>query len=139
MESFRRFQNYVVLFCIGAVCYGLLEVVWRGFTDPSMALAGGICFLLLGLINSTFSGRIPFWAMCIIGAVMITAVEYVFGVVLNMVLKMNVWDYSDMPMNLFGQICLPFTVLWAIVSGFGLKLDLFLKNRLFGYIPNKED
>lgn len=138
MQSLRNFQNYIVLFCVGAVCYGLTEVIWRGFTHPSMAVAGGICFLLLGLINSTFSGRLPFLVMCLIGAVMITAVEYVFGVFFNIVLGMNVWDYSRMPLNLFGQICLPFTAIWVIVSGAGIKLDSFLRSRLFGYVPNNE-
>ena len=34
----------------------------------------------------------------------------------------NVWDYSDMPLNLYGQICLPFTGLWFLlcIPAFGI-------------------
>lgn len=34
------------------------------------------------------------------------------GVADNLILHWNVWDYTDMPLNLYGQICLPFTILW---------------------------
>jgi uncharacterized membrane protein len=29
---------------------------------------------------------------------------------------MNVWDYSDMPFNLLGQICPSFSLLWVGIA-----------------------
>lgn len=46
------------------------------------------------------------------GAGIITGVELVFGLVFNRALGMGVWDYSRVPLNLWGQICLPFTLIW---------------------------
>ena len=54
----------------------------------------------------------PLWQKCLIGSVIITSVEFTVGVIVNIILRWNVWDYSDMPFNVLGQICLPFTVLW---------------------------
>ena len=40
-----------MLFSIGAVGYGLIEVMWRGYTHWSMLGAGGICFVFFGTIS----------------------------------------------------------------------------------------
>ena len=52
----------------------------------------------------------------LIGSTFITAVEFVFGVIFNIILKKNVWDYSKMPMNIIGQICMPYSCLWVLLS-----------------------
>ena len=41
--------KYFALFSIGGLLYGLMEISWRGHSHISMFVAGGICFLLLGL------------------------------------------------------------------------------------------
>jgi uncharacterized membrane protein len=46
----------------------------------------------------------------------VTAVEFVFGILFNLILKMNVWDYSNMPLNILGQICPLFTLMWAGIA-----------------------
>ena len=60
---------------------------------------------------------------CLIGAGIITGVELVFGLVFNQALGMGVWDYSRVPLNLWGQICLPFTLIWL---GFSFLLFRFV-------------
>ena len=44
------------------------------------------------------------------------------GVADNLVMGWNVWDYSSMPLNLYGQICLPFSGLWFLlcIPAFGI-------------------
>ena len=41
-----------------------------------------------------------------------TAVEFVAGLVLNLWLGLDIWDYSHLPFNLMGQICPQFAALW---------------------------
>ena len=48
------------------------------------------------------------------GAVVITSVELLAGLLANR--DYSVWDYRDIPMNFYGQICLPFSVLWVLLS-----------------------
>ena len=111
----RRVKKYLMLFLIGAVGYAAIEVIWRGRTHWSMMIAGGICFILFSLVSRALGNRSIFLkaAAC---AIAITAVEFVFGVIFNIVLKMNVWDYSAMPINLLGQICPEFTLLWGGIA-----------------------
>ncbi len=100
------------LFLTGGTLYPLCEILCRGRTDFSMALAGGTCFCLIDRVcNHKLCGK-PLSVKCFAGSSIITAVEFGTGVVVNLMLKMNVWDYSKMPMNIMGQVCLPFSILW---------------------------
>ena len=53
------------------------------------------------------------------------------GILLNRWLGLGIWDYSNMPFNLWGQICLPFSVLWVFLAGIAVVLDDWLRYWLF--------
>lgn len=59
--------------------------------------------------------KAPLIMKCLLGAVIITIIELIFGYIFNIKYQMNVWNYENMPMNLFGQICLPFSALWFLL------------------------
>jgi len=105
----------LTVFGIGAVGYGLLEILWRGRTHWSMALAGGISFLGLSKISCFFK-KASLLKKAIIGCGFITTVEYVFGLIFNVILKRKVWDYSKMPLNIGGQVCALYSFFWLILS-----------------------
>ena len=111
----RWIKKYSLLFIIGAVGYAAIEVIWRGRTHWSMMIAGGLCFVIFSLVAGWLRGRsiLIKSAVCAIG---VTAVEFIFGVIFNLWLGLGVWDYSSMPMNILGQICLPFTLLWGGIA-----------------------
>ena len=46
-----------------------------------------------------------------------TAAELAAGLVLNIWLGLDIWDYSALPCNLMGQICVRFTALWCLLAG----------------------
>ncbi len=96
------------LFIFGGYAYCFIEVLWRGKTHWSMALAGGTVVLLLSAVQKK-TGVLGF---LFASAVTITLTELLFGIIFNIFLKMNVWDYSGMDYNIAGQICLPYTLLW---------------------------
>ena len=58
----------------------------------------------------------PLIAAAAMGAVIVTFYEFFVGVVVNLRLGWDVWDYSAQPFNLFGQICLMFSALWFLLS-----------------------
>lgn len=117
------------LFSIGAVGYGLIEVLWRGFTHPSMLLAGGLAFLSFSFINEKLKNKSLF-KKALFGAFVITLIELVFGVVFNILLKKRVWDYSDRPLNLLGQICPLFSIIWFVLSLVFIPLEAKLSKKL---------
>jgi uncharacterized membrane protein len=97
-----------------------------------MVIVGGLCFYLIGLINEVVPWDMLFQYQCIIGGMAITFVEFVSGVIINIFLKWNVWNYSNMPLNFLGQICLPFTIAWCFLSAIAIVLDDYLRYFLFG-------
>ena len=46
-------------------------------------------------------------------------------------MKLNVWDYSNIPFNLDGQICLLFSFFWIFISLIAIILDDLLRYVLF--------
>lgn len=116
-----------VLFCTGGLLYLTIELLWRGYSHWSMFIVGGLCFVLLGLINEIFTYHMPMVRQMLIGACIVTAVELASGCVINLWLGWNVWDYSDMPFNILGQVCLPYMGLWFLLSGAAIILDDYLR------------
>ncbi len=95
----------------GGVGYGLMEVLWRGYTHPSMVVTGGLCFAMICALNGRLSRR-SLWirsAACTAG---VTLTEFCVGMLVNHVFHLDVWDYSDEWMHLLGQICPLYTAFW---------------------------
>ena len=90
-------------------------------------MLGGICFLALGLINEVLPWETPLWEQILIGAILITCLEFLTGCIVNMWLGWNVWDYSAMQGNVQGQICPQYFLLWLPVSLIGIILDDWLR------------
>lgn len=132
----NKIKKILILFLTGGSIYYLIEYFYKmfishGITHWSMFLLGGICFILIGGINE----YIP-WDMCIIkqgliGTLIILTLEFIFGYILNIILQLNIWDYSNLPFNILGQICLPFAVIWFGLSLIAIFLDDFLRWKLF--------
>ena len=120
----------MILFVIFGLLYCGLEILWRGYTHPSMFVVGGICCLLVGLINET-TPNMPMWLQCLLSAIIITIIEFLSGCILNLWLNLGVWNYTNMPFNLLGQMCLPFSMAWFFLSYIAIKLDDWLRRILF--------
>ena len=118
------FLRKTALFAAGGCGYVGLELLWRGRSHSSMFLAGGSCFLLLGLLNRA---RLPLPLRAAAGAGIITGVELLTGLAVNR--AYTVWDYRDMPMQLAGQICLPYSLLWVPVSLGAMELYRLLDKK----------
>ncbi len=111
----KKLLRYFTVFAIGGLSYAAIELMWRGRTHWSMVAAGGVCMLLMFEIFGSYQ-NLSLLKRAIIGACVITIVEFAFGCVLNYWLKMNIWDYSNKRFNLLGQICPMYTVLWGLLS-----------------------
>lgn len=122
----------LVLIGIGGLLYVLIELAFRGRSHWTMFIVGGLCFWLIGLINEVIPWEMSFWKQCIIGAVIVTAVEFLTGSIINLWLGWNVWDYSNVPFNVLGQICLPFSLLWILLSAVAIVLDDHLRYWIYG-------
>ena len=110
----RRIKQDTIIFAIGGIVYCLIEILWRGYTHWAMGIVGGVCFLLLYRLYGKIKS-VSLWAKCAAGSVIITFIEFISGCIINIYFGMNVWDYSSLPANIMGQVCLLYSVLWGFL------------------------
>lgn len=128
----KQMLKPIILALIGGTIYVLIELAWRGYSHISMFILGALCFVLLGGINEFFSWELGMIWQMLIGASIVTSLEFIVGVVVNIWLELEVWDYSNLPLNFMGQICLPFSLAWVLLSGIAIVVDDYLRYWLFG-------
>lgn len=123
--------KYAILFIIGGLLYCVIELIYRSRTHWTMFIVGGICFIFCGLVNELFDWDMLIWKQMAICAVGITTIEFISGIIINVVLHLNVWDYSNLPFNIMGQVCLAFMVIWYFLSFIAIVLDDWVRYLIF--------
>ncbi len=108
-------KQYFIVFFFGGLLYGLMELSFRGRTHWTMVLTGGAAFLIIYIINTEYV-FLNFFLRCALGCVVITVLEFGVGMIVNVIFKLDVWDYSQMRFNILGQICPSFTALWFLLN-----------------------
>ncbi len=126
---------FAFLFFAGSLIGWCIEVLYRRFVanrktkkwinpgflnGPYLPLYGfGLCALyLLAQIDVSF---IPVkWladlVLFIMMAIVMTAIEFVAGLIFIRGMKIKLWDYSTRPGNIGGIICPLFSFFWAVLS-----------------------
>ena len=132
MMKKSKIKKYEFLFFVGATIYVVIEKLYRGYSHWTMFLLGGICFIALGLINEVIPWDMPLLLQMFIGGAIITVLELITGCVVNLWFGWNVWDYSELPFNLWGQISLFSSIVWVGLSLVGIVLDDYIRWKFFG-------
>lgn len=127
----KNYHKDLILWVFGGLLYVGIELLWRGYSHWTMFILGGICFVCIGAINEIIPWCMPLWQQALIGTAIITMAEFAVGCIVNLWLGWNVWDYTDVPFNVLGQICLPYILLWIPVSVIGIILDDYFRYWLF--------
>ncbi|MBQ8349720.1 MAG: hypothetical protein IJY19_08785 [Ruminococcus sp.] len=122
-----KLSQYTFAFLMGYFIYSLIEIINRGYTHWTMALTGGFVLAILYAVNSRRTMTLI--KSCFIGAVIITSIEFTVGVFDNIIMRWNVWDYSDMPFNILGQICPHFSLYWFLLCIPSYYLCMFIRKR----------
>ena len=94
-----------------------------------MFIVGGLCGFLIGLINEK-NKKMPLIKQCLISTLIVTIIEFISGCIINLWLNLGVWNYSTMPFNILGQKCLPYCLLWFILSILVIKVDDWLRGKV---------
>ena len=123
------------LFGVGGTVYYLMEIIWRGYSHWSMFALSGVCFIIIDLLNQTWKNIRSLIFLIILCTLIITVLEFVTGLIVNLWLGLGVWDYSNMPVILMGQICLFFSLLWLLVTCIAILVDNLLRWFCFHDVP----
>lgn len=108
-----------------------LEIAVRHYSHYSMILCGGMATLLCGGLNQTFK-RMSVLLQMVISAVIVSELEFITGYIFNIGLNCGIWDYSDVSLNLMGQICIPYSLLWMLIAPAMIYVDDNIRCNLFG-------
>lgn len=131
----KKVYKTMFLFIVGFMAYITLEVCWRGYSYPLMGLCGGIAFVLIDKINNEISWDIDILIQGAIGSAIITLMEFIIGTLsLHGVVK-QMWDYTNVPLNYKGIICLPFSFIWFLLS----IVAVILADCINYYFLNEDD
>ena len=108
------------LSCFGGATYFILELIYNGDSHWISFVFGGICFRIVGKIRRLNLNTL---LKCLICGLLITTFEFFMGIIFNLILNWNIWNYSLFPLNISGQICLYFSLIWALLSFPAIKID----------------
>lgn len=125
-------SKYLVLFAVGGGGYYSIELLFRGYSHWSMFVLGGICLILCGFVNEGDRRNIPLWIQMALCSLIITTLELDTGLIFNIWLGMDIWDYSYQPFNFLGQICPLFTLIWFFLSILAIVADDYIRYWFYG-------
>ena len=94
-NKLRELIKCGILFLIGGCLYYCIEILQRGHSHWTMAVVGGICFLVIGGLNNYIPWEMPLWKQAGVGALFVTAMELVVGIPLNLMLDLHIWVKID--------------------------------------------
>ena len=128
----KQLNKFVTLFLAGGSVYYIIEMIWKtifssGILHWSMFLLGGLCFITIGSLNEYIPWEMSLIKQGLIGAAIVTTLEFIFGCILNLWLGLGIWNYSHLPLNILGQISLPFSIAWFFLAIIAILLDDFLR------------
>lgn len=131
----NKYSNFFfkefVLFLIGGNLYYSIEILWRGYSHWSMFILGGLCFIYAGLQNEYIEWNYSFWKQILKVELFVLIGEFVTGCIVNILLGWNIWDYSTLPFNILGQVCLSYAVLWIPLCAIAIILDDYIRYWFF--------
>ena len=132
MKNFKKnLAEYLFLFWVGGSVYIEIELLYRGYTHWSMFDLAGIVFITVGWMNECiFDWHTQFGWQVLIATLWDTGLEYTCGVILRH-FGLQVWDYSNVPLNVDGLICVPFMFIGAVLMVVAIVVDDIIKFYFF--------
>lgn len=126
----------MVLFAVGYCVYIAIEVTYRGFSYPLMGLCGGLALMIMDKINDYISWDVDIIIQGSIGSIIITFFELIIGEIsLRTELLPIMWNYSNVPLNFDGVVCVPFSLIWVGLSIIGILIADAINYYIFGESP----
>ena len=128
----KKTSQFLFFLTTGGCIYYAVEILFRGFSHWTMFLLGGICFLFFYMQGIATGWKEALWIQTLRATVFVVSMEFITGIIVNKYLAMNVWDYENMPFHVFGQICLPFAVIFSGLCAMGIIMSGYIGYWFYG-------
>lgn len=110
------------------------QFVNRGFLNGPVCPIYGVGVTVVIALLVQFSDHIVF--LYITSTILVTFLEWLTGLVLEKLFHHRWWDYSQMPLNIGGYVCLLFSLIWGVVCVAIVKLVHPLLYDLMMFVPH---
>ena len=114
----KKFIGKLGLFLSCGFIYCMIDILFRGWSHWSMfVLAGFLGVFCIDSINNVLSFDCDYIVQILISTILCTIGEGISGIILNVWLQLNVWDYSKMTFGtfFFGQCNVLFCFAWMLI------------------------
>ena len=128
----KKISMYTFIWAIGGIAYYAIEILYRGYSHWSMFVVGGTVLTFCTYQGVEMDWTEPIWIQILRATVFATSLEFITGIIVNKYMALSVWDYSDQPLQLWGQICIPFMLLFSGLISIAIPIGGVLVHRLFG-------
>ena len=128
----KKLSEYLFLWALGGCIYYGFEILFRGFSHWSRVVLGGICLIFFTVQGRMVHWEDPLWKQILRCTIFVTSMEFITGIIVNKWLRLGVWDYSNLPFQIFGQVCLQFAVIFSGLCAVGILLSGYLLHWVYG-------
>ncbi|MCD7722754.1 MAG: putative ABC transporter permease [Clostridiales bacterium] len=136
-----NFYQYIWIFIAAGLLGYLVETLWclikNGYIESRkslvlghLSLAYSIGAVLLTLVLVRFQNSKPV-KIFLISFVTGTVTEYICSLGQEIIFGSVAWDYSDLPLNINGRVCLLYSLFWGVLGLAWVKLLIPLFNKIF--------
>ena len=119
--------HYLLNFFIYGFLGWCTEVAFAAFKEHHFVnrgfLNGPICPIYGFGVSTVILFLTPFQDnLYLVSTIVVTALEWLTGFLLEKLFHSRWWDYSNMPLNLNGYVCLLFSLIWGVACVFIVKV-----------------
>ena len=109
------------------------KFVNRGFLNGPLCPVYGIGVTAVVMLMHPFKEQL--FLLYILSAVLVTVLEWLTGFLLEVLFHHKWWDYSGMPLNLNGYVCLLFSLVWGMACVLIVKILHPLIHKALDFLP----
>lgn len=141
--TFKRILAYFIIYSfLGFIIETIFGMLTKGVVESRQSCLYGpfCCIYGLGaavMIPGLQKFKKRNWTLFLAGAIEGSIVEYIISWVGEMIFHIKWWDYSNMPFDINGRICLLFTIFWGILALVLIRLINPYVERFIDKIPAK--
>lgn len=126
--------GYIIETLFGIVTKGVWESRQSFLYGPFCAIYGlGAVVMIISLQYFNKNNNSLFFGGFIVGSI----VEYVVSLFGEIILNVKWWDYSEMPLNINGRVCVYFSLFWGFLAIYLMSYANPRVDRLINWIKSK--
>ena len=147
MKKKSSFQDLFYIFIISSIFGWLVEFLFfyvrKGiFVNHSSLVLGPFCLaygfggVALTVLLERFDKK-SWWQIFLISYLSGTVLEYIMSFGMELVMGFCAWDYSNLPFNINGRVCLLYSLFWGVLGIIWIKLIYPIFKKITSKLANK--